>query len=319
MEDGLDMFVKNKIDTLDSVPSIQFDENAIWNRIEPNIVSKSGGGLHLFIGLTAVGLGILMYLSFFSNMTSKQPDSIDKDILPLTKDSIIYLEETNYDSIKLPESNRMVDKKRVKKLIITKKPSAKISKAEVEIEEYSGKITPAKKNRIVRENGQANYTRPPDRKAKKKQQKEVTISFSKVGFSIGVNDVISISSHSSLAYGWNLREVNLHRIDRSYAHNLTAVNLEIPLELRYYIGEKKGKFSFYLYSGFVNSFSLKHIDDISRYSLGFESGVGMKYRVFRSKNGKSESFIGIRLPIYNSNLINKSFARPSLLGRQIKK
>lgn len=86
MEEEFDHLLKSKLDTLNVVPEVIFDEEALWKRIEPKIKRGSGNNWHLSIGLLIlVAIGLFYY---FDNAKLNQTgEPIERIAIPVPVDT----------------------------------------------------------------------------------------------------------------------------------------------------------------------------------------------------------------------------------------
>ncbi len=85
-EEAFDHMVKSKLETLNMVPEIIFDEEVLWKRIEPRIKRGFGNNWYLSVGiLVCIAIGLFYYFDIVEPDQSTEP--IERTVIPFQVDT----------------------------------------------------------------------------------------------------------------------------------------------------------------------------------------------------------------------------------------
>ncbi len=320
MKNEFDHLIKTRIESLEKIPHMEFNDKKVWDNVRQGTVSSSGSGLLLFVGLSVIIIALGVLYNHYKIETPlrkenkmitvpKQTDSVSANkIIP---ESIEILErEKNTSKVTGSNDTTSVNKNSLKK---PKRVVADSSKASVD-------NTKQQDSRAIFWNPttpQVQGNNPIRTQSLPKKEKEIVLSLASNSLALGLNYVNPLTKRSSVVFGAHLRKYDFLKNNFDTNGYPGIFNLEIPLQFRYHLNLPKSRFNAFLYTSAVNSFDLGNTDGLSPYGLRFESGAELRYLIFKAKNNRSKGHLFLRLPFYNRSLINNNMGSvPYSLLRQ---
>lgn len=292
-----DRHIKSKIDSLNEVPGVEFDEERVWKKI------KSNWSKGLFFGFSSIFILVSSMLFFLSKDESQRKiaeynqvkESIPVDLIDSTIAQVT--EGFSFENLNVEGADSIRDFKR------------KSSKEAKSVMNQSSPIHQAKK--LVKKQSPS----PPELVdiQVKEREKEISVSLGKESQTLRITHLKEVNNHLSLTYGIQFnRSLNQKFGTREGMLMPFEINqIQIPLGIRYNFSRRDRQFKPYLYTGFMNSFLLSSDSRAMDYNLKFESYLGIDYQIFSTEDGK-KGYLRFQLPISNKNLINQGVYKPSL-------
>lgn len=302
-EEEFDQFIRERIDSLNVISDVQWDEEKVWEKI------KSGKGFSPNFKLFMYGIVLIITTTLIT--LSSLPE------VPVTLEQ----GKAKFEPAKLKDAHQAVSKAlpvKEKLLIIQSQDVAEIKK-----------MVPQVKKEIVQDSVDQKISEPEDKVALKpdfaekkidsvktggsgyinpyelKNSQEIVFSTAPNNLSIGLNKITYVSPRFSLVYGLYLKKFSSSSgALKNNSELSTNSSVEIPLQVRYQFLPGESKFSVFLYSELHNSLLIDPGSGIQNYSLNYRLGTELRYRFYEGNDGSAAHFF-FRLPVYEKNLINK--------------
>lgn len=292
-----DRYIKHKIDSLNEVPGVEFDEVRVWKKI------KSNWSKGLFFGLSMIFILVSLMFFFLSKDESQikiaEYNQVKEHIPVVLIDSTIaqVAEGFSFENLNVEGADSIRDS------------TLKSSKESKSGRNQSSPIHQDEK--LVKKQSTAPLKLVDSHV--KEMKKEISVSIGKENLTVGITHLKEVNNHLSLTYGIQFnRSLNQRFGKREVMLIPFEINqIQIPFGVRYNFFNRERQFKPYVYTGFINSFLLSSYSRTMDYNLKFESGLGLDYRIFSTKDGK-KGYLRFRLPIYNKNMINQGVYKPSL-------
>ncbi len=94
-ENEFDNFIKTKVDSLDSLIGIEFEEDVLWKNVSTKIPKGTNGGLYLFVSASVLMLtGMIYFFLFAPNESPEEKElGVPAKINKVVTDTIVNKEE----------------------------------------------------------------------------------------------------------------------------------------------------------------------------------------------------------------------------------
>lgn len=319
MED-FDQLIRSKIDTLDKVPGVEFNEEKVWRKIKPRL----GGSVFFALGLiTLLALLTTVFVSWEKNQIQmvKPQEAKDRKSEALTEAKFLREDipnaqrelkrqglidtssmQTTVELLISKNSIPEVDLIKDFRLVPSKKPESSIAQTVL--------VNQAKK--VVDKEESVPLSAPFASQAEQEVQ-EVSFSAGSNGQTLGLTRLKRVDDRFYLTYGLQFSRDFDPRLESDQVVNkmFKRNSVQVPIGLRYNLFEKERRFRAHISGEFRNSFLASSITNAMAYNLSFESNLSLDYRIFSTPDGK-RGYLRFRLPIYNTSIINQGVYRPSL-------
>lgn len=310
--EAFDRHIKSKIESLTEVPGVAYNEKRVWKRIW---LSRNGGVAFFTVAIILLTSIAAIILLPHEGQRENEAACLAKEGKPgIVADttSVVYPEkEIRPGKFDTGETN----------------PFTKPGNSLVKNINGDGNMLPSLAKKAGNDLGQpAGGNKPfatrqqvkkpfPDRVGDTTNtvQKALSITPGKGSLAFGVARLKRIDNRFSLRYGiqfnrhWGEKFVEGEGINRRFEIH----QIQLPVGLRYNFRRAEGRFNPFFYNGLNSSFLFGADAKAMDYSMGFESALGLDYRIFSTEDGK-KGYLRFKLPLYNKNIINQGLYQPSL-------
>lgn len=319
MED-FDQLIRSKINSLDNVPGVEFNEEKVWRKIKPRL----GGSVFFALGLiTLLALLTTVFVSWEKNQIQmvKPQEAKDSKSEALTEAKFLREDIPNaqrelkrqglIDTSSMQTTDELlVSKNSIPEVDLIKDfrlvPSKKSESGVVQI----ALVDPAK--RVLDKEKSVPLSAPLASQAEHEAQ-EISFSTGSNGQTLGLTRLKRVDDRFSLTYGLQFSRNSGTRFQSNEDVNtrFNSNSVQVPIGLRYNLFKKERRFRAHISGEFRNSFLSSPVTNALEYNLSFESNLSLDYRIFSTPDGK-RGYLRFRLPIYNTNIINQGVYQPSL-------
>lgn len=315
MMEDFDRQLKAKINSLDKVPGVEFDEARVWSKIKLGL----GGNLSLLGGaMIMLTVFTIIFIARPENQTKLAKDDQPKKDASESLIASNILQDDGSAAVEELQTQNLVETKVVQiteESLLPKKELQGISSSKY----FEVKPSDKSQRNVVQISPTSALEEAPSAPVfealsrTNETEKEFSISAGRGNQKVAITHLRKIDDHFSLTYGFQVaRNFDLRfRSNESAFLNPTTHHIQFPLGVRYNLYSKKNRFKMHVSTDFVSSFLTSPYTPAVDYSLSLESYLRLDYRFFSGRNGK-EGFVGFRLPLFNRNMINGGAHKPSL-------
>lgn len=313
-----DRQIRIKIDSLDEVPGVEFDEKRVWKKIKPRLSL----GSFLFVGLLLTFLTTIFLIKPESQTQIIEYNQLQESTsMGLTEPKVVHVDSAN--EIEEFKIQVLIDSSNIQ--IAKELPILKIERQGIDSVKYSGSTSNENpKNGYVKTTSTHQKKKIPIKKKEtpefeslsgqtNEKTKELSISLGKNNQTIGITHLWKANNHFHFTYGLQInRSFDLTReTNEKVFTSFNAIQYQVPIGIRYNLSNSERRFRSFLSTDLINSFPASFYNGTIDYNLSFEANLNLDYQVFSTKGGKN-GFLRFKLPLYKKDLVNQGMYRPSL-------
>ncbi len=331
-----DRHIKSKIDSLDEVPGVTFDEKRVWKKIGSNW----GRNMTLLTVAMVLLTSVVTVNGLYKEEQNEQVvSSISREIksdLSVDSTGVVISEEalpkenfSNKETYTIPKVKEHVAKASKggvhipPRLLSTDSVQQVEEMKEVEETEEVQEVEVVNNDSDQSIRSDETYRSLPQEEKEpvvnrapgtvNKDRKELVFTSDGENQTVGITQLERLDNRFSLSYGIQINRARYRRLNLTEGQNkpVEFYQIEIPVGLRYSLHPKNGLLKPFLYTGLKSSFFLNPNSNNRNYNLSLESELGLDIRIFTTKNGK-KGYLRFKYPLYNKNIINQGIQRPSL-------
>lgn len=317
--DEFDRLFKEKLDQLDRAPHMAWDDNRVWEKIRPKSGINYKGLFTISVLLLCLGIIWLQKPAQFNTSTplpiqqrieNKATQPTQKQVETHSSTPTLLPEEKRTRATALKEGNTLSEnhlRKRELALLGGNRRDAVVRQLEaIPLDSVprqypiSDKTREAFDGAAVEEETALPKLLVLATPALEKETREIYAGWSANGAVTGINHVKYISKRFAVVYGARLSQALPSYTDAEHPFALaSALSLQVPLQLRYYMLPKENRLSAFVYEGITITAPLSTMTAIHRPGIRLEGGVEARYRLDK----RGTTFFFLRMPIGNSSMM----------------
>jgi hypothetical protein len=309
-----DNFCRVKIDQLEEVPDLKWNDSHVWGKLSFKLGKGYGGSTSAF-AVVLLSIFLCFYIWKYANKENDQ-SSASKKVAPKINRQHDFLPNQRTESTSVNEAITVLKKNTSTPVNTTaisqsKKTLSLILPLERKLLSSSNIVQPSLGSQVSRpvKKIKESVLSPADSRNKivfkKESEKEVYASMNSNGSSTGINYLRPVSRRFSLVYGLHLARTYNPYFDLE-THNLSVdiTSVQVPFQIRYYLLPKDNRLTAFVYTGLTGSFPVSRHISANNFILNAEAGAQAQYRLLSTKNGGA-AFFFVRMPFYRQTIYNK--------------
>jgi hypothetical protein len=309
--DEFDAFFRVKLDELNQVPDVAWNNESAWSKV----ISKMGkgfGGLKVFTAVVLL-ISVACILFVWNYKYAKQPVTalVETNIIPakslqthLPKQTDT-LEWKNFIMVSRLERPKVKIEKQVNSIgirhLLMTAPVFTTHPTQESLPEVT--TTNSEQKELANDSiiGYSKLTEPV--KNKISIEKELYVSVQGNTTTTGTHYVAALTNKFSLLTGLQFaKSYNPYfNLEHIYAP-LAAYSIQVPLQIRYYLLPRENRLTAFIYSGISASVPVGGFTQPGS-ALRIETGGEVRYWIYADKY-KNAAYFFIRLPVHNKDILN---------------